>query len=83
MPVSDLINQGVSLMLLGMGSVFAFLLLLILSMKLMSWLSSKISNETAPKPLMNQAHTSQILSEQVVISVIKAAIDRYKKDHHV
>jgi len=82
-PVSDLLSQGISLMLLGMGSVFAFLLLLIASMALMSWVAGKISDETEPDLPSRTVHAGYILSDQEVVRVINEAISRYKNDKNI
>jgi len=47
MPVTDLLMEGVELMLLGMGSVFVFLTMLVLALKVMSHLAQTLEPKEA------------------------------------
>jgi oxaloacetate decarboxylase (Na+ extruding) subunit gamma len=46
---ADLLEQGLELMLIGMGTVFVFLILLVAAMNLMSWLVAQLP-AAAPAP---------------------------------
>ena len=66
-------SEGVSLMLLGMGTVFVFLSVLVFAVTLMSKLIMAWSKSvTAPE---------QIGVPKNYVAAIVAAIDLYEKDH--
>lgn len=77
MAVSDLVLQGVNLMLLGMGIVFAFLAVLVVTLNIMSRLASLLYvpevYETAT-PTSSAADTE----DTELIAVISAAINRFR-----
>ena len=81
MPITDLLIEGLYLMLLGMGIVFTFLTLLVGAMKLMS----QIAQHLAVEPLVEtpavvpQSHP-QLDQSQELVAVISAAISRYRKN---
>ncbi|MES9873541.1 MAG: OadG family protein [Candidatus Sedimenticola sp. 6PFRAG7] len=79
MPIADLLKEGANLMLLGMGSVFIFLTLLVITMTGMSRLAQAIagdaSNET---PTPNAAAPKASGGDDDLIAVISAAISRYR-----
>ncbi len=69
---------GVELMALGMGVVFGFLLVLVLSLRLMSRLSDRLSPPLAraaethmPAPVLVSDHAR-------LVAVISAAVARYR-----
>lgn len=69
---------GVELMALGMGVVFGFLLVLVLSLRLMSRLSERLAppvvvaiDTRPPTPLMVSDHAR-------LVAVISAAVARYR-----
>lgn len=73
---SNLLQQGVELMLFGMGTVFTFLALLVLATVLMSriigrWLPDETTPSTSPSPLA----TSDDARLKVVIA---AAIHQHR-----
>ena len=76
---NELIQQGVELMLFGMGTVLTFLVLLIIATTTMSYLLQRFakpepiaSAAPAPKPPNNDEH---------LIAVISAAIHKYRARH--
>ena len=76
MAVSDLLMQGVNLMLLGMGIVFIFLMILVLAMNGMSRLAAILSG---PDTHETQPETSGTGTEdEELIAVISAAISRFR-----
>ena len=83
MPITDLLMEGLYLMLLGMGIVFTFLTLLVGAMRLMS----QMARQLAVEPLVEtpattpQSHPQLDQSEELV-AVISAAISRYRKNIH-
>ncbi|MES9858012.1 MAG: OadG family protein [Sedimenticola sp.] len=77
MPISDLLAQGVNLMLLGMGSVFIFLAVLVLAMYGMSSLAQAISKEEIHEPASSTGAATKA-TEGELIAVITAAISRFR-----
>jgi len=80
MSVNVLLMSGVTLMGLGMGIVFGFLLMLVFVMKAMSKLASVLESEDLPAANMaspitipQSGHTSP-----QIISVISSAIRQYR-----
>lgn len=79
MDVSNLLFDGVNLMLLGMGSVFVFLTVLVLTMSGVSRLIIAISGDDLYSD--PQAHPLPAEPEKEhdeIIAVISAAISRYR-----
>ena len=76
---TTIIEQGTTLMLYGMGTVFAFLTLLVFATTLMSYLVSRFSslNEAAESPSENNSIQSDQPSPQV-LAAIKAAIKLHR-----
>jgi oxaloacetate decarboxylase gamma subunit len=78
MHVSDLLVEGVNLMLLGMGSVFLFLTVLVLAMNGVSRLVAPFAEVDAYQN-PRQPESSPIGKENAeIIAVISAAISRYR-----
>ncbi|MEW7977880.1 MAG: OadG family protein [Candidatus Sedimenticola endophacoides] len=78
MPVSDLLMEGVNLMLLGMGIVFIFLAILVVTMSGMSRLAAAIDKKQpqavpAPQPAVPKAG-----EDEELVAVIPAAISRFR-----
>jgi oxaloacetate decarboxylase gamma subunit len=77
--VADLLMDGVRLMVIGMGIVFAFLLMLVGSMRVMSWAAMRLAPERpmAEAPVKPPSGASD---DSELVSVIAAAVARYRKD---
>jgi len=73
--MSELMQQGLQLMALGMGVVFLFLTLLIAVITLVSKIIQRF--ETAPVDI-SHASTSQ---DNDLIEVITEAVKQYRSDH--
>lgn len=67
---STLLEQGVTLMLVGMGTVFVFLTILVAGTTLMAFIIRRL----LPEPVDPVASDEEI-------AVITAAIDRHRKSH--
>ncbi|MCP3664841.1 MAG: sodium pump decarboxylase subunit gamma [Gammaproteobacteria bacterium] len=82
MPVTDLLFEGLQLMLLGMGSVAVFLFILILAMsaiaRLVAVLEPAKTAIEAPVPSVPVAKST--CDNEHLIAVISAAISRYRAD---
>jgi len=80
MMTSDLMTVGVELAALGMGTVFAFLTMLVIVTNLMSSLVSRFTDGEADGRLPS----SNLASNQPaghVIAAIGEAVRRYRDDH--
>jgi len=90
MEASDLMSEGINLMLFGMGFVFVFLTLLVIVTSLMSWIITKVEKNigvipdegvAAPTtfipqhgPLAEPAQTD----DKTLISVLTAAVHKFR-----
>ena len=74
--MNELMLEGLKLMLLGMGSVFIFLLMLVVSMKLMSRLAQLLQpQEVASAAIQSHLSTPQ---DPNLVAVISAAVAAYR-----
>ncbi len=71
---SELLLQGVNLMLLGMGVVFSFLVILVFSLRGMSSLAKKLDARAVLQDPADAADEN----DPELIAVISAAITRYR-----
>ncbi|MDX1538278.1 OadG family transporter subunit [Arsukibacterium sp.] len=78
--VSDLLLESASLMLIGMISVFTFLLLLVLLMTVMSGLLKRY----APVKVADKTTKTDVAGNGVspaVVAAISAAVHQYRQQH--
>ena len=73
----DLFQQGVDLMLFGMGTVFAFLILLVGALTLMSWVITRFFPE-AEQPEAAVQMAPLVVVEPRIQAVIQAAINKHR-----
>ena len=84
MTPSQLLLEGVELMLFGIGFVFAFLVLLILCIRLMSYLTGRFVSAPALRlrlhrmPVLKQTRTFLQPSRPRFINTARAAVDSGK-----
>lgn len=76
---TTLITQGLDLMLYGMGTVFAFLTLLVGITSLMSVVVNKLVVEPEPAPAAPLLSSASAEVEPRIAKVIQAAIDQHRK----
>ncbi len=80
MPETSMMMASLNLMALGMGTVFSFLLLLVLMLRVMSWLSQRLSGD--PPELLMPAGVATAASgeadQRQLIAAISAAITCYR-----
>jgi oxaloacetate decarboxylase gamma subunit len=77
---TGLIGESLRLMLIGMGIVFAFLMLLVVCLRTMSWLAARL----APADLVETAPAGVAVAgepQDDLIAVIAAAVARYRRRH--
>ncbi|MBD7978877.1 MULTISPECIES: OadG family protein [Pseudomonas] len=77
MQTSQLLLEGVEIMLFGMGSVFVFLVLLIYCIRLMSFLTARFVSEPAATPAPIRA-ASAVDADADTLAAIKAAIHLHR-----
>ncbi len=78
-----LIQQGLDLLLYGMGTVFVFLTLLVIGVSLMSAIISRFFVEPEPEPASAsfKAPTNQAPVDGRVLKVVQAAITQHRTKH--
>lgn len=76
--VSDLVLQGVELMLLGMGIVFVFLTLLVFALRGMSLLADRL--DTSEPASQAAANPIDLSDNRQLVAVISAAVARYRAE---
>ena len=81
MPVTDLMLQGLELMLLGMGIVFFFLVFLVFAMQGMSRLAEALADDTGYKARQGPAVRGAETDSEELVAVISAAVGRYRSRH--
>lgn len=84
METNNLINEGLNLMLFGMGFVFVFLTLLVFATGLMSHLVTRYIPE--PAPAAPRASRSKVIpvsatDDKQLIAVISSAVKKYRSQH--
>ena len=84
MPVTDLLLEGLRLMVIGMGIVFAFLLLLVGVLRLMSGAVLRFAPESpalsGSAAAIAHGRPADAVDDPELIAVISAAIARYRSD---
>ena len=77
----DIVDQGIELMLYGMGTVVVFLTLLIATVSLMSWFLGRFFPE-AEVPVARAGQASAAVSSKSgdlpLVAVITAAVHRHR-----
>ena len=81
---SDLMLEGLTLMVFGMGFVFTFLTLLVFATKTMSAIVLRLEpvEDLVITPPLNMASPSQnVANDPQLMAVLSAAVHRYRQDH--
>ena len=83
-PSSDLMLEGLTLMVFGMGFVFTFLTLLVLATKTMSATVLRFSPvedlSLLTHPLNMVSPSQQVANDAQLMAVLSAAVHRYRQD---
>lgn len=74
----QLLGEGVQLMLIGMGSVFIFLSVLVLTLKLVSALVKRIEPNQPTITIPVRTNPTPVSDQQEIVAVITAAISQYR-----
>ena len=77
---TNLVLQGVELMLLGMGIVFGFLTLLVFTLRGMSLLADRLDVSDVAQPGAAAATPADLSDDRQLMAVISAAVARYRAD---
>lgn len=79
----SLINQGVDLMLYGMGTVVVFLAILVVATLIMSWLIQHVFSERSAVEASTDpvADPLPAYPDAKLLAVIKAAIEQHRNPH--
>ncbi|WP_210396292.1 OadG family protein [Motiliproteus sediminis] len=78
---NDLISQGLTLMVFGMGFVFIFLTLLVGVTNLMSVLVTRYLPEPEVVPAAPRRAAPAATDEAQLLAVISAAVHQYRQRH--
>lgn len=81
MPMSDLLMNGFELMLLGMGIVFAFLMILVVALNVMSRIAFYFDTTEEEPAATPTTQTMGKPENTALIAVISAAVSRYRSAH--
>ncbi len=76
----EILQQGVDLMLFGMGTVFVFLTVLVIATTIMSGIVSRLFPD-AVKPLPAAAAPPKAGVDPKLQAIIKAAIEKHRSRH--
>ena len=78
--IAEQLSQGVDLLILGMGTVFLFLALLVFSVRTMSRFSAWVASKNPPPPEPKSGGGAAPVGS-LPMAVIAAAVHRYRQDH--
>ncbi|AHL75018.1 oxaloacetate decarboxylase [Stutzerimonas stutzeri] len=78
MTPSELLLEGVELMLFGLGSVFLFLVLLIICIRLMSFMIGRFGSAPTPQPASIKSTAVTAEMDADVLAAIQAAIHQHR-----
>ena len=82
---ASIVDQGVELMLFGMGTVILFLALLVLATTLMSRMLVRYFPEPEPAPAQARGAGTPVVADSELVAAISAAVhqhrNRQQRDH--
>ncbi len=74
-----LMQQGIDLMLFGMGSVCVFLTLLVIATGIMSSVIGRFFPEAVAPLVPSRASAQSSVNDPKLVAIIQAAIDKHRK----
>ena len=77
--MNEMMSTGVEIMLVGMGSVFSFLAMLIVAVNLMAMTIQRFFPETPPESAKKN-HAEPVIDTKV-IAAVTAAVHQYRAKH--
>lgn len=75
---SNLMIQGIELMLLGMGIVFGFLTVLVFTLRAMSAFAGRFGEEEG---VAEMTQPIDVADNRPLVAVVSAAVARYRASH--
>jgi len=81
MSVTEELTRGLELTLTGMVTVFILLTFMVMVIQWMSKLAHRLQPPGQPQPF-HASHTDSGSLDPTVVSVISAAVHRYRKEKH-
>ncbi len=75
--ISGLLNEGLGILVIGMGTVFVFLALLVVTVSLMSKFAKKLET-LFPAPITSSSPAATVGIPAEHIAAITAAVKRYR-----
>jgi oxaloacetate decarboxylase gamma subunit len=83
---SDLLRNGLLLMVIGMGTVFAFLTVMVVCIKISAKLAAKFAHllpeeEKKPRAKKSAPKAKAAGDDGAVLAVVSAAVRKYRQDH--
>jgi len=75
----NLVEEGLKFMVLGMGTVFLFLILMIGVLNLQAYIIQKYFPETPAQPKPQAGNKTPVKDDKKVVAAIVGAISAYKK----
>ena len=78
MTPSELLLEGLEIMLFGIGSVFIFLILLIFCIRLMSIAISRFDTAPAHRPIAANPVPVPVAADADILAAIQAAIHQHR-----
>ena len=77
----NLLNEGLTLMVFGMGSVFVFLTLLVIFTTLMSNLLEKYDAKFDPPKTDQSSKSTDSIDQDSLLAVLTSAVHQYRSRH--
>ena len=78
MTPSELLLEGVELMLFGIGSVFVFLVLLIVCIRMMSSVIGRFESAPPVQPVSNGPAATEVDADPDLVAAIQTAIHQHR-----
>jgi oxaloacetate decarboxylase gamma subunit len=80
MTISEMLGQSGTMAIIGMGIVFSFLLVLIISVSLMGKIMAALGLTKEDAPQTQGGRVPAAVSQTAIVAAIGAAVTQYRKD---